>query len=881
MSLFMKTRSFLRNLLLSGRLDSDLGQELHSHLEMVIEQNLRAGMSPSEARRSAQIELGGIEQVKEQVRQERVGNWLYSVLADCRFALRQLRKSSAFTAVSLLTLTVGIGANTAIFSFADLLLNHPVSLPDLKRLVYVDEIRPGGEEASLSHANFRDLRAETKTLDSFASYQEWVASRAGSNGAEDCRAVRAGEDFFGTLGTRPILGRVFLPEEHSMGKNRVVVLSYAFWQREFAGDPGVVDKTLRLDEERYTIVGVMPTNFQFPPGAQLWTPLAVDDANANERNNASLEAVGRLSATATVEKSRAELNTLWGQLQQRYPEVNRQWQLSVLPLQAHLVDEDSRQFARLFLCVAGFVLLIACVNVANLQLSRSASRERELAIRAAVGAGRSRIIRQLFTENLLLAAVGGAGGLLLAFWGLSVMRANMPAQVREICDVSGMRMDVRAFAFTFFATAVAGLLSGAIPAVRGSRVNLRDSLETGGARVAGEGQRLRRAFVISEVILAVVLLIGAGLMVKGFYLLATRQTVMAPQTLLTFHINLSPNRYGSPEQQRAFYSQLLDSLRRIPGVEGESAVSGLPYSFYEKDRKVLPEESRGAPLSDLPGLMEEAISDDYFRVLRLPLVEGRLFDQRDGAGAPAVGIVSESMAHRLWPGVQHMVGRRIKLPESERPDEWISIVGVVGDIRHEVYDRSFRSILYTPMGQAADASMDFALRTSADPHRLVESVRSAVAELDSTQPITLLQTMEEKITQQASALQFVAILMGILGLVAIMLSSAGIYGLIAYSLAERRREIGIRMALGARPSQVLAMVVRLTGSLVAVGGAIGLLVGFTLAQILSSMLYGVRAWDPAVYALVPLVLAFVTLLATFVPALKAARVDPSIALRYE
>src|SRR5580692_2294770 len=876
----MKTRSFLRNLLLSGRVDSDLDQELHSHLEMVIEQNLRAGMSPSEARRSAQIELGGIEQVKEQVRQERVGNWLHSVLADCRFALRQLRKSPAFTAVSLLTLTVGIGANTAIFSFADLLLNHPVSLPDLKRLVYVEEVRPGGEEASLSPANFRDLRAETKSLEGFTSYQEWVASLAGSNGAEECIGVRAGEDFFGTLGTRPILGRVFLPGERSMGKNHVVVLSYAFWQREFAADPGVVDKTLRLDEEKYTIVGVMPANFQFPPGgAQLWTPLAVDDANANERNNASLAAVGRLSATASVEKSRAELNTLWGQLKQRYPEVNRQWQLSVLPLREHLVDQDSRQFAALFLCVAGFVLLIACVNVANLQLSRSASRERELAIRAAVGAGRSRIIRQLFTESLLLAAVGGAGGLLLAFWGLSVMRANMPAQVREICDVSGMRMDVRAFAFTFFAAAVAGLLSGAIPAVRGSRVNLRDSLETGGVRVAGGGQRLRRAFVISEVILAVVLLIGAGLMVKGFYLLANRQTAMAPQTLLTFHINLSPNRYGSPEQQRAFYSELLDRLRRIPAVEAVSAVSGLPYSFYEKDRKVLPEESRGAQFSDLPGLMEESISDDYFRVLRLPLFEGRLFDRRDGAGAPAVGIVSESMAHRLWPGVQQIVGRRIKLTESERPDEWISIVGVVGDIRHEVYDRSFRSILYLPMGQTADASMDFALRTSADPHRLVASMRSAIAELDSTQPITRLQTMEEKINQQASALQFVAILMGILGMVAILLSSAGIYGLIAYSVAERRREIGIRMALGSRSSQVLAMVVRLTGSLVAVGGAIGLVVGFGLAQILSSMLYGVRAWDPAVYALVPLVLAFVTLLATFVPAWKAARVDPNIALR--
>ena len=876
---FVKVQSFLRNLLSTRRVDKDIDEEVQSHLEMLTEENIRDGMSPGEARRAARIELGGIEQLKEQVREQRLGNWLHSILSDCRFTLRQLRKSPSFTAVALLTLTIGIGADTAIFSFADLFLNHPLSLQHLHQLVSADQVRSDGEESPLSPANFRDLRAETVSLESIASYQQWTASLVGGNGAEECNGVRAGEDFFDTLEAQPFIGRNFLPDEHRPGNNRVVVLSYAFWQREFAGDPRVTGKTVRLDGENYNIVGVMPANFQFPPGnPQFWTPLALDDTQAGERARGMLSTVGRLKIGTTIEQSRAELNTLWSRLQQRFPEANRKWELSIVSLQERLVDEDSRQFATLFLCVAGFVLSIACVNVANLQLTRAASRERELSIRAAVGADRKRIIRQLFTESLVLAAIGGATGLLLAFWGVALMRANIPAQVREICDVSGMRVDVRAFMFTLFAATVSGLLSGAIPAFRSSKVNLRDSLETGSTRVSGGGQGLRGIFVISEVVLAVVLLIGAGLMVKGFYLLATRQTAMDPQTLLAFRLNLSSTRYASPQQRQVFYTQLLDRLRGIPGVMATSAASGLPYSFYENDQKALSDEYRGAPTSDLPTVMQESISDDYFRVLRLPVLEGRAFDSRDGAEAPAADIISESMARRLWPDRQ-AVGRRVRLPESNSADDWITVVGVVGNIRHEVYDRSFRSILYRPMAQLPESSMDVALRTSADPHRLAATVRATVADLDPAQPITLFLTMSEKINQQASALQFVAALMGLFGLVAILLSAAGIYGLIAYSVAERRREIGIRVALGARPSQVLAMVVKLAAFLVAIGGAIGLTAGFVLAQFLSSMLYGVQAWDPTVYALVPLLLIVVALLATFLPALRAARVDPIVALR--
>jgi putative ABC transport system permease protein len=443
-----------------------------------------------------------------------------------------------------------------------------------------------------------------------------------------------------------------------------------------------------------------------------------------------------------------------------------------------------------------------------------------------------------------------------------------------------MQVNLRAFAFTLFAATTAGLLSGTIPAFSSSNVNLRDSLNTDGTRIVSGSNRLRSAFIVSELTLSVVLLIGAGLLVKGFASLANRQSFMHPDSLLTFHLNLSPNHYATPLQREMFYTRLLDRLRNVPGVISASAVSGLPYSFYENDQKALADQSDGRHLSDLPIVMEESISDDYFRALRVPLLEGRVFDQRDGASGPAVCIISESLARRFWPGAE-APGRRLRLPDSNSPDSWITVVGVAADVRHEVYDRSFRSILYRPLTQAPTPSVDFAVRTSTNPSGFAASVHSMVEELDPAQPITRLQTMSDKINGQARALRFVAALMGLFGIVATLLSAAGIYGLIAYVVAERHREIGIRMALGARPGQVLRMMLRIGILLVAVGGVIGLAAGFVLAQLLSSFLYGVRAWDPTIYAAIPPLLLVVCLFATAIPAIQAARVDPMVALRNE
>jgi predicted permease len=862
------------------RLLSDLDQEIREHIELATQENIERGMKPEEARYAALRKFGNVTQAKEDARQVWGILWLEQLGQDVRFGLRQLRRSPAFTLVAIFTLAVGIGATTAIFSFADLLLDHPVALQHLDRLVSVQETNADGQGVPLSPANFLDLRAQTHSLQNFASYQEWPANLVGANGAQEANGVRVDQEFFATVEARPVSGRLFYPGEYASGKNYVVILSYAFWNREFAGDPEVLGKTLRMDEHRYTVVGVMPPEFQFPPGGtQFWIPLSLDNA-AGERVHGALSAVGLLKPGMNLQQSRAELATVWSSLQQRFPEANRAWKLSAVSLRDGLIDEDSRQFAVLFLFVAGFVLMIACVNVANLQLARAASRERELSVRTAVGAGRTRLVRQLLTESVVLAVIGGAAGLLLAVWGVAVMRGHMPPQVREICDVSGMQVNLRAFVFTLFTATAAGLLSGTIPALRASNVNLRDSLEAGGTRIVSGTQRLRGVFVVSEVTLSVVLLIGAGLMVKGFASLASRQTFMHPDTLVTFHLNLPSSHYTTPQQLEIFYTRLLERLSGIPGVTEVSAVSGLPYSFYENDQKALSDQSQGSRPTDLPTVMQETISENYFRALRLPLREGRFFDQRDAATAPAVGIVSESLARRLWPGAEAL-GRHLRLPDSDSPSSSITVVGIVADVQHEVYDRAFRSILYRPLAQAPASSMDFAIRTTGRPSGVAASVHSIVGELDPELPVTLLQTMSDKINGQASALRFVAALMGLYGIVAILLSAAGIYGLIAHSVAERRREIGIRMALGARPSQVLRMVLKLALCLVGIGGGVGLAVGFILAQLLSSFLYGVKAWDPAIYGTIPPLLMIVGVSATLIPAIHAARVDPMVTLRYE
>jgi len=864
-----------------AELEERLDAELRFHFDYQVRDNIQSGMSEEEARRRARLEFGSIDVIKEQCGEASGTLWVESTLRDLYYGLRLFYKDLGFAAVAVLTMALGIGANTAIFSFAKLLLNKPVSLPQLDRLMSVSVVTHGSDERLLAPANYIDLRVRTKSLESIAAYEEWATSVQGQNGPEDIHGVRVSEEFFATLAAEPAQGRIFLDEEHQPGHQQVVILSYGVWQSEFGGDSHVLGRTLRLDGENYEIVGVMPATFQFPLwGQQFWAPLALKSAEKSERAKETLATVGRLKDGATLEAARAEMETLWTQLQRQYPSANRERELSVVSLRAQLVDGDSRAFVILLLFVAGFVLLIACVNVANLQLSRAGSRRREIAIRVALGATRIRLIRQLLTESVVLAIMGGAVGLLLAVWGVSVLRTNMPEQVRRICDTTSLRVDVQAFIFMLFVAVASGVLSGLAPALQLSRADLRDGLETGGGRIVGGGKRLQNIFVISEVILSVVLLIGAGLMVKGFSALANHNPGWEPQNLVAFHVNLSSSQYAAPRQRTAFYEKAIDRINSLPAVQGVAAASGVPYSFYENEVEVISDAQAEVRSRQFPTAMQDSITSDYFRVMNIPLLQGRYFDQRDGDGAPAVAIVSESMARRLWWG-RDVVGRKVKLLERDADPEWITVVGVAADIRHEVYDRTFRSVLYRPLEQAPDEAMDFIVRSSGEPKQLFAVVHSAISEVDRNQPVTHMQTMSQKIREQASALHMVATLMGLFGLAAIFLSAIGIYGVITHSVTERKREIGIRMALGAQKAKVVKMVMREGVLFTAMGGAIGIGLGWFLARLLSSLLYGVQAWDLAVYAGVPALLLLVSTGATAMPAMRAVRVDPVMALRYE
>jgi putative ABC transport system permease protein len=591
-----------------------------------------------------------------------------------------------------------------------------------------------------------------------------------------------------------------------------------------------------------------------------------------------LNSVGRLAAGTNLEQARAEIETRWMRMEKEYPRSNKDRSMRVVQLLDDLVLDYNRQFALLLLGVVAFVLLIACANVANLQFARAAARQREIAIRASLGAGRRRLLAQLLTESILLSVIGGVVGLVLAFWGVYVLRVTLPSEVQNFCDLNDLRIDSIALMFTVVVTFLAGLLAGIVPAWQQTRGNLHDVLKESGGRATRQGQRLRGLLVIGELALALVLLIGAGLMVKGFAVLLNANPSLAPDSLLTMHIELPPGRYADSHTAMAFSDELLSRLQSLPEAQSAAMASGLPYSFYDDSVAILIEGHTEAQSG--PTVMPESVSRAYFRSLHLPLREGREFENSDSAISAPVAIVSESMARRFWPG-ESAVGKRLSLgdPSAGRPA--LTVVGVVGDVLHEVYDHSFRSIVYQPYQQAPPRAMDFVLRTKSADSRPLATLRAEVQELDPTLTVEHLESMTQKIGEQTSGLRYVAQLMAIFGAIALILSAVGVYGVIAYSVNERRREIGIRMALGAQSRDVLKLVMRSGIRLTISGIVIGVMLALALARLLAAQIYGVSSWDVGAFVGVPAFLSAIALIANYVPSWQATRVDPMIALRYE
>jgi putative ABC transport system permease protein len=808
-----------------------------------------------------------------------------SLWQDIRYGERMLRKSPGFTVIAILTLGLGIGATTAIFSVVDALLWKPIALPRLDTLVMVLQRDNGDANSwdSTAPADIDDVRREAAAIENLASWQGGSANIVGAAGEPE-RVIQTlvTANFFDTIGVQPAIGRGFRAGEDQPGREREVVLSDRLWKRRFAADPAIAGKTIRLDDQNYLVTGVMPSSYDFPMATELWTPMALTPAQASTRRNNSLQSVARLRPGRTVEQASSEIDGIAARLEKTYPDTNKGRHLMVWPAHRYLLDYETQQYSMMLLCSVLFVLLIACANVANLQFARATGRLREVAVRTALGASRWRVIAQLVTESVLLSMAGAVLGLLIARWGVGMMKGGMPPEIqRYILGWKDISLDARTLLFALGAAIGSGILAGLAPAWQCSRPNLTNALKDGGrgASSGGSHHRLRNILVGAEVALAVVLLVGAGLMVRGFRTLVNYGQKLDPSTLLTMRLAITDNKYHEPYQRAAFYRDVLDRIRVIPGVSSVAAVSALPYSDHS-DGRSFTIEGRPVEPGQLPSGMYQVATPEYFETVRLPLRAGRFLAATDGADAPKVALVSDRMAQRWWKN-ESPIGKHIRFGNVDSKTPWLTIVGVVGDIMHNPYDREPRRTIYVPLPQAPQLYMDIGVRTARDPLAVGPAVTAAVHAVDREEPITDMRTMERQIFNRAIGLNYMAVLMGIFGMLALCLSAIGVYGVMAYMVSEQTHDIGLRMALGAEQQNVLAMVFRRGMTTIAAGLLAGLPLAWAFARLMASLIFGVTANDPTTFISITLALLAAAALAIYIPARRATKIDPIVALRYE
>jgi putative ABC transport system permease protein len=793
--------------------------------------------------------------------------WFAGFWLDARFAARQLRRSPGFTAIACLTMALGIGATTAIYSMIDSVLWRPVPLPQLDKLAMVVQTVPGQPHfwTPASPADIESIRREDTFLESLASWQvaEVNVVDAGGEGLR-LDGARVSPNFLSVAGVQPAFGRTFLPRADEPGRDREAILSDTLWRAHFGADRNVVGKSIRVDGRNYTVVGIMPAGFYFPrPQGQLWIPLALTPEERSSRDRLMVEAGGRLSPGHTLAQLDAELRGISAHLRRQYPATDSHRAFQAWSPQRYFTGDLAAVYAALILGAALFVLLIACVNVANMQLARATGRWKEIAMRTALGARRSRLVRQLVTESIALALVAAGLGLLFAKWGLAVLAAHIPAEmVRYRPGLGDIGLHRQALFFTLAAALGSGILAGLMPAWRGSGANL-----TVGPPGPGR-HRLRSLLVGAEVALALVLLVGAALMVRGFQTLAGANTGLDPAHLLTLQISLSGDRDPAP-----YYRQVLDRIALLPGVRSAGALTALPYSRHGGASPVRLEGGQVEP-GRHPSAWIQSATPEIFASLHIPLRAGRLLAASDAANAVRVAVVSETMARHSWPSGA-AIGRRLQVDRGP----WIEIVGVVGDIEHSVIDRSRAPTVYVPFAQSPGRQMDIAIRTAGDAALLAPAVRAAVRAVDPEQPIANLNSLANLIQQEAFVFVYMAALMGTFGVLALALSSIGVYGMMAYVVAGQTHEIGVRMALGAPRGTVLAMLFRRGMRTALAGLAVGLFPAYGLARLMRAAVFGVSAVGPAVFAGIPLVLACAAAIAIYVPARRALKIDPMAALR--
>ena len=866
----------LRVLFRDQRADRELHDEIETHLRLLTERYVRQGLTEAEAARAARRQFGNVTLLQEDHREMRGIRFIESVFQDVRYGLWMLRRNPGFTLAAVLTLSLGIGANTAIFSVINGVLLSALPYPEPERLAM---ILPA-TEGFANYPTFVDWRDQNQTFQGVAAMCADALDLTGGGEPEKIRAADVSANFFQVMGVNLAHGRGFTAEEEQLGNHRVVVLGHSLWQRRFGGDPGILNQTISLNSVPHVVVGIMAPGFRFPENTDMWRPLAPDERRRTSRNGSWLRLVGRLKPGVTQTAAQADLKLIAkqiaDQLRLKHSELSGSG-VTIMPLLEHTVGSISKNLMILFGVVL-LVLLIACANVANLLLARAAARRREVAVRAALGAGRWRIVRQLLTENMLLAVLGGALGVLLAWWGLRLLLALCPANLPRLDNI---RLDARVLWFTLALSLLTGLGVGLAPALQATRLELNQALKEGWSGGAGSrpAQRIRGVFIVAEMALTLALLIGAGLLVRSFWRLQQVNLGFRADHLLTLQLDLLQSKYPGWKAV-SFYERLQERLAALPGVEAVSATSDILLSEAPDSGGFTIEN--GPPTEEELELPFTSVQPNYFQTMGIQLLKGRAFTAQDTREGPKVGIVNETFVNRYFPK-EDPIGKRFTFGGPDA--KWITIVGVVRDTRRQGLDKPIRIESWLPHAQGFEQqpslSMEVALRTTGDPLALIHAAREAVWSLDPDLPIIKIHTMEQVLSERVALRRWNMLLLGLFALVALILAAVGIYGVMSYAVTQRTHEIGIRMALGARGADVLRMVVWRGMSLTLAGVALGLAAALALTRVMGNLLFEVSVTDPATYALIALLLVGVALIASYIPARRATKVDPLQALRHD
>lgn len=807
-----------------------------------------------------------------------------TLIQDLRFGFRMLAKNAGFTAVAVIIMALGIGANTAIFSLVRTVMLRPLPFREPGRLVMVweDASFIGFPRNTPAPANYSDWKTQNKVFDGMAAVNDRTFNLTGDGEPEKVDAFGVTADFFALLGVEPAVGRVFLPDEDKPGTNRVTLISYALWQSRYGGDPNLAGRDILLNGEKYSVVGVMPRGFQFlQKDVALWVPSAFTPEELADRGDHYLQVIARMKPGVALDQAQADIKTIMAGIVQDHPREAAGLDAYVVPLSEELVGETRRSLVLLLVAV-GFVLLIASANLANLLLARALGRSKEIAIRTALGAQRSRLVRQLLTESIVLSAAGGAAGIIVAIWSFDFLRHLIPPGLLLFAD---LKIDGPVLAFTFALSVLTGTLFGLAPALQASRLDLNEALkQTGGRTTLSTGhRRLQGAMVISEVALAMVLLVGAGLMIKTFARLQDQYAGMRAESVLTVRTQLPDRKYSEPVHRGAFYQQVLERVHSLPGVVAAGYTTAVPLEWKGGTNGITIE---GRPAE--PGVLYDAnhrqISADYFKAMGIGLRAGRYFTESDDAQSMPVVIINESMARGFWPN-EDALGKRFKHVGMASSRPWLTIVGIVADVRQMGADVPVKAEMYMPYKQAATqpwyAPRSLVIRASGNPAGLAAAVTAKVHEVDPDQPVSNIRTLEEVLDEEVSQRRTGTILLGVFAGLAAVMAALGIYGVLSYFVTQRTPEFGVRMALGARSSDILRLVLVRGMGLALAGVGIGLAASFALTRLMASLLFEVSASDPVIFTLIALGVAAVALASCCIPARRAIKVDPMVALRYE